>query len=148
MPLLLLPAPHRALIEAQGGDYRLEGAPLAEPDEPERDPVGGRASSITRRPGGRREGPPAGLAPITPLLVAMDREVPWPQPSSRRAVQVVTPLLRGGPSWLPAGGMALHTFRDAAGTRMFQGLSYASRLSVVLPARLSGHNILGKITKS
>jgi hypothetical protein len=38
-----LPAPHRALIQTKGGDYRLEWAPMAEQDEHERDQVGGRA---------------------------------------------------------------------------------------------------------
>ena len=38
-----LPAPHRALIETQGGDSCLQRAPMAEQDEHARDQVGGRA---------------------------------------------------------------------------------------------------------
>ena len=83
---------HRALIEAEGGDYGLDGTVVAEQGEHESHDVHTCTQAVEGRARGFGKGPAAGSTLVAPLLLAEHPDVAWPDPPSVRSVRVVAEL--------------------------------------------------------
>ena len=87
-----LPSRHRALVEAEGGNYRLDRTAVAEQREHDSRDVQPCTQAVEGRALGCREGLATGPALIAPFLLAEHPDVALPDPSSVRAVWVVAEL--------------------------------------------------------